>query len=95
MIILPFYETKPCIIEAIQFTGDNYDEIFSFTENKAFKKIMNSVPCLAIETLEGTMIAKEGSYIIRGTQGEYYSCVPEVFIKKYKLAEGEINYREA
>lgn len=92
---MPFYETKPCIIEAVQFTGENYEEIFAFAGNCASKKIINDVPCLAIETLEGTMIAGEGAYIIRGTQGEYYPCVPEAFAKKYKLAEGEINYGEA
>lgn len=92
---MPFYETKPCVIEAVQFTGDNYEAVISFTEGKASKKIINDIPFLAIETLEGTMLAGEGAYIIRGTQGEYYSCVPEAFAKKYKLAEGEINCGEA
>lgn len=92
---MPFYETKPCIIEAIQFTGDNYDEVLSFTGNKASKKIINDSPYLAIETLEGTMIAGEGAYVIRGVQGEYYFCDEKVFAKKYKLADGEINYGEA
>lgn len=88
---MAFYETKPCIIEAIQFTGSNFDEIIQFTEGKAQKKIVNDMSCLAIETLEGTMLAGEGAYVIRGTQGEYYPCVPQAFEKKYQLAEGEIN----
>ena len=92
---MPFYETKPCVIEAVQFTGDNYEAVISFTEGKASRKIINDIPFLAIETLEGTMLAGEGTYIIRGTQGEYYPCVPEAFQKKYKLAEGEINCGEA
>lgn len=56
---------------------------------------MNDTPYLAIETLEGTMIAGEGAYVIRGVQGEYYFCDEKVFAKKYKLADGEINYGEA
>ena len=88
---MAFYETKPCIIEAIQFTGSNFDEIIKFTEGKAQKKIVNDMPCLAIETLEGTMLAGEGAYVIRGIEAEYYFCFPQIFEKKYRLAEGEIN----
>lgn len=88
---MAFYETKPCIIEAIQFTGSNFDEIIQFTEGKAQKKIVNDMPCLVIETLEGAMLAGEGAYVMRGTQGEFYPCVPQAFEKRYRLAEGEIN----
>lgn len=88
---MAFYETKPCIIEAVQFTGENFDEIIQFTEGKASKKIMNDIPYICIETLEGAMMAGEGSYIIRGTQGEYYPCVEKAFLQKYQLATGEIN----
>lgn len=88
---MAFYETKPCIIEAIQFTGSNFDEIIQFTEGKAQKKIINDMPCLVIETLEGTMLAGEGAYVMRGTQGEFYPYAPQAFEKRYRLAEGEIN----
>lgn len=88
---MAYYETKPCIIEAIQFNGSNYDEVIQFTEGKASKRIVNDEPCICIETLEGNMLAGEGSYIIRGTQDEFYPCVEAAFLKKYKLAEGEIN----
>ena len=88
---MPFFETKPCVIEAIQFTGENFDEIIQFTEGKASKRIMNDIPYIRIETLEGTIIAGEGSYIIRGLQGEYYPCVEKIFLQKYQLATGEIN----
>lgn len=39
---------------------------------------------LSITTLEGTMVAQEGDYIIRGVQGEIYPCKPDIFDKTYE-----------
>ena len=41
---------------------------------------------MAIETLEGTMSADAGDFIIRGVQGEFYPCKPEIFEKTYEAA---------
>lgn len=30
------YRKKPVVIDAIQWTGDNYAEIFKFTQGKAY-----------------------------------------------------------
>lgn len=38
---------------------------------------------IAIVTLEGTMRASVGDYIIRGVQGEFYPCKPDIFIATY------------
>jgi len=43
-------------------------------------------PHIAINTLEGTMIASPGDFIIQGLQGEIYPCKPEIFAKKYEQA---------
>ena len=41
-----------------------------------------------IDTLEGTMTATPGDYIIKGVQGEFYPCKPDIFEKTYeKVAE--------
>ena len=37
-----------------------------------------------IKTLEGKMHAKVGDYIIRGVNGELYSCKPDIFKKTYE-----------
>ena len=42
---------------------------------------------LEIFTLEGTMTALPGDWIIRGTEGELYPCKPSVFDRKYELVE--------
>ena len=35
------------------------------------------------KTLEGKMIASDGDYIIRGINGEFYPCKPDIFEKTY------------
>ena len=37
-----------------------------------------------IDTLEGRMYAFTGDYIIRGVNGEFYPCKPEIFEKTYE-----------
>ena len=38
---------------------------------------------LLIGTLEGVMRATPGDYIIRGVQGEFYPCKPDIFAETY------------
>ena len=75
------FRTKPCEIEAVQWTGRNVVEIMRFVKNES-AIITNGV--LIIKTLEGDMVASTGDYIIRGLRGEYYPCKPDVFQKKYE-----------
>jgi hypothetical protein len=44
---------------------------------------------LVIETLEGTMRALPGDYIIKGLRGELYPCKADVFHAKYRKCPGE------
>lgn len=41
-------------------------------------------PYMYIETLEGTMKASVGDYIIKGVNGEFYPCKPDIFEKTYE-----------
>jgi hypothetical protein len=43
---------------------------------------------IAIETLEGVMVADPGDWIIRGIQGEFYPCKPDIFEATYEPAGG-------
>lgn len=38
-----------------------------------------------IPTLEGTMLARQDDYIIRGVKGELYPCKPDIFAETYEL----------
>lgn len=75
------YKTKPCEIEAIQWTGNNLDEIIDFVKDDSWFWLKD----LYIHTLEGDMKANVGDYIIKGLRGEYYPCKPDVFVKKYEV----------
>ena len=43
-----------------------------------------------IETLEGTMHASVGDYIITGVRGEQYPCKPDIFEQTYEPADTPI-----
>lgn len=42
---------------------------------------------IEIETLEGTMVANPGDWIITGVEGEQYPCKPGIFEKTYEPLE--------
>ena len=71
---------KPIIIEAVQFTGSNHDEIREFVGDENYARDFDF---REIETLEGRMIARPGDYIIRGIRGEFYPCNKEIFHETY------------
>jgi len=47
----------------------------------------NKRPHIAIKTLEGTINATPGDWIIRGVKGELYPCKPDIFDATYEPAE--------
>lgn len=82
------YRKKPVVIEAIQFI-DNADRIIEIQEFLGGDTIVISYkdadnPYMYIETLEGTMKASVGDYIIKGVNGEFYPCKPDIFEKTYE-----------
>ena len=74
------YRKKPVIIEAIQWTGKNLSEILNFVGPTATH---SDVTGLTIQTLEGDHHASNGDYIIKGVQGEFYPCKPDIFLATY------------
>lgn len=73
------YRKKPAIIEAIQWTGKNLSEIDNFMGG-----IVENKGAIVIHTLEGDMEAPIGDYIIKGVNGEFYPCKPDIFDKTYE-----------
>ena len=41
---------------------------------------------IQISTLEGAMLANLGDWVIRGVQGEFYPCKPDIFTATYEPA---------
>lgn len=77
---------KPVEIEAVQFidTPERISQIAEFVGGDLrvnYKDKDN--PFIPIETLEGTMKASVGDYIIKGVNGEFYPCKPDIFEKTY------------
>ena len=82
------YRKKPVTIEAILFE-DNADCILAIHEfiGQEITRVNyedKNNPYIKIETLEGTMKASIGDYIIKGVNGEFYPCKPDIFDKTYE-----------
>jgi hypothetical protein len=77
------YRKKPVVIEAIQWTGDNVDEIKEVCEFHSYISPEDE-NTLIIKTLEGNMKCEKGSWIIKGVQGEYYPCKDDIFKQTYE-----------
>jgi hypothetical protein len=82
------YRKKPVVIEAVQFDGSERSivEILALQRDKV-KVLREDAGDLLIPTLEGTMRASVGDYVIRGVQGELYPCKPDIFEQTYDLVE--------
>ena len=80
------YRKKPVVIEAIQWNGDNANEVRDFVKD-SLRKFEYGSNYIAIETLEGTMMADMGDYIIKGIKGEFYPCKPDIFEQTYDLVD--------
>ncbi len=89
------FKKKPVIIDAVLWTGLNHRETHDFlegpTDNYMETRGKNflidhtrGVGGLVIRTLEGECFATEGDWIIKGTNGEYYPCKPDIFGKIYE-----------
>jgi len=89
------YTKKPVTIEAIEWNGENLKEVIEFTglHESAYKWTWEEYEDvvknegLKIFTLEGTMMASVGDYIIKGVKGEFYPCKPDIFIATYDAVE--------
>ena len=80
------YIKKPVEVQAIQWTGDNLEEIYEFVgaENLLFRsKSLNQKFGLYIKTIEGDMYASINDFIIKGIKGEFYPCKPDIFHETY------------
>jgi len=88
------YVKKPVIIEAIQCTGSNFDEVKEFCGDNLIcvKLHENFIDGWYIDTLEGhSYLLSEGDYVIKGIKGEFYPCKEDVFELTYEEIINETN----
>lgn len=88
------YKKKPVVIDAVQFLGCSTS---SHQVDRWMKTGVDPEPNtihtrdiihMDIETLEGTMKASPHDWIIKGVNGEFYPCKPDIFEKTYTKVEG-------
>lgn len=86
---------RPVIVDAWQWFGTTLADVKAFAEKHGINPDSVSIgmgkhACgMIIHTLEGRMLASKGDWIIRGVQGEYYPCKPDIFEQTYELIDDE------
>jgi hypothetical protein len=96
------YRKRPVVIEAVQLRWNTWQEMCTFlgdiisVDNPGRNVDTYSDTCgevgppwieLTIPTLEGDHIARHGDWIIRGVNGEFYPCKPDIFAATYEKVE--------
>ena len=76
------WRTKPVVIEALEYTGDNINEIKEFVDAGILVEVSRGV--YSIRTFQGNSMINKGDYIIKGYRGEFYPCNPDTFHTKYE-----------
>ena len=95
MLTMAMYKKKPVVIEACCLPQEGMLE--SLHQLRKWEEKGTQEPSsfylspdgkrIQIITLEGTMEAKGGDWIIRGLEGEFYPCKPSVFGKTYEPSQ--------
>lgn len=87
------YRKKPVVIDAWQWDGKDeesapgwFAEARRNVSSGKMGSILRDFERLHILTLEGTMFAGAGDWIIRGVKGEIYPCKPDIFALTYEEA---------
>jgi len=82
------YKKKPVTIEAIEYTGNNGEELKQWSRGVVIESpvLESNGSYVQIRTLEGVMTGDIGDYIIKGVNGEFYPCKPYIFHKTYSVA---------
>lgn len=93
------YRKRPVVIEALKFLGDEVPRGEQYQSAKAIIDWMranggsaystdsSTGRSITISTLEGEMLASPGDFIIRGVQGEFYPCKPDIFAETYEAVQ--------
>ena len=92
------YRKKPVVIEAIQYAWSSEEDLYKGITKEEIQdeisdfvgsnlELFGSGDDMVIETLEGEMIARPGDWIIKGVNGEFYPCKPDIFEKTYERVE--------
>ena len=75
---MPYYRKKPILVEARQYTGDNFPELQDWSaDHVELSDYRDDAIC--VYTPEGLLWFDEGDYVIKGVHGEFYPCQKDIF----------------
>lgn len=78
------WRKKPIEVEAVQWLGNNLNEMLEFCES-CFSYERNNEPVLAVTGGEhGPDTARIGDFVVKGHKGRFYPQSPEVFYETYE-----------
>ena len=81
------YRKRPVVIEAMEYTVGTCRGIHDWMGLEHADHDLDCEAGIFIDTLEGQMRASLGDFIIKGVEGEFYACKPDIFWKTYEAAE--------
>lgn len=75
------FRKKPIVIEAEVYLEGDFplpfveEDVLQYDEDTHRQYI---------QTLEGPLTVSDGDWIIKGINGEFYPCKPDIFVKTYE-----------
>lgn len=82
------FRKKPLVVEAIKYEIEHIDKAQEFCDKLVFGPVDNE---FFVDTLEGAIKAKEGDYIVKDVNGEFYPYDAVTLAKTYDIDYVEPN----
>jgi hypothetical protein len=81
------YRKKPVVIEARRLQTRTATSIAQWCGGSTYNEAPGGCPDILIDTLEGTMEAKRGDWVIKGVANEFYPVKPDIFDRTYEKVD--------
>jgi hypothetical protein len=80
--MVKWFRKKPVKVQAVQFSDSS--EILSFCPEARQEKDENSTEFFIIKTPEGDRRLDRGEWLLRGPNGSFYRCEPDIMEEFYE-----------
>lgn len=82
------YRKRPVVIDAMLVTPKSRAAAIAWAREHG-AQVQPHMKGMLVHTLEGSMLAPFGHYLIRGVENEFYPCHPSIFDATYEPAPDE------
>ncbi|MFZ5862840.1 MAG: hypothetical protein ACOYXR_08380 [Nitrospirota bacterium] len=89
------YDGPAWVPERERHNSEAFRSLLRFTQGRVTTVLVGTVThggpnqyAPAIGTLEGNMVVSPGDFIIKGVEGEFYPCKPDIFHATYEVVIG-------